>query len=105
MKIDPINSTILRIDSALTEDQLKILTQQVYTFLLAGGVVSWSEWAQLDENTKKAFLLAGDELRRHSAGLIGLASLGPREAQAVREGWSEEDYKAQAALDTAEKQS
>lgn|SRR5574343_461992 len=56
MKIDKFNTPLLRIDTDITEEQFKILCQNIYMFKLAGGVISWDEWVAMDKFTQNAFV-------------------------------------------------
>jgi hypothetical protein len=49
------------------------IAEEAEGFLRAGGTLSWSEWVSLSDVSQRAFTLAGDRVRRETAGLIGAA--------------------------------
>ena len=58
-------------------DRGSALVADMEGFLRAGGIVSYSEWSELDIDTKAALVAASHRIRSEFAALIGRATHGP----------------------------
>ena len=99
MKIEKFNQPLLRVDTDITDEQYKILFLNVLAFRKAGGVISWDEWQTMDKSTIKAFIEANDVIQNEVAVASALANQGPLERKALQEGWTQEEYDEEKALD------
>jgi hypothetical protein len=65
---------IAKVEGDLDEDSREVLVASAENFLRSGGAVTLTEWRDLSDDSKAAFVTAGDRLRAVEAYMHGSAS-------------------------------
>lgn len=58
----------------LSDEALAIIIDNAEAFLRAGGVITWDMWSSMSDETKAAFLTAGQRIRVETCYLTGLCA-------------------------------
>lgn len=74
---------LLSEEGEVSDDARLVMIEAAEHFLRAGGMISLAEWSTLSEESKSAFVTAGDRMRAISAYSQGIASRSRADALAM----------------------
>lgn len=69
---------------SLDDEAMEILVSHAEAFLRAGGVLSISDWGALTEDSRSAFIAAGNAIQRDKAVLLSKTLQSPTHALYIK---------------------
>lgn len=78
-----LHSGLMEYKGKLDDVASMILSRNAECFLRSGGHLSMREWFDLSEDSKSAFVIAGNRIMRDKAVLVGLASQSTYQASMI----------------------